>query len=140
MSVNDEEDTSDGNNETPGSMTRSVSLLVDNGDDNDASSQSTNTNHSHMNLNINEKLQHECDTNFINMKIDDDELRWRLQDAGCAQSELPRKTYMKSRIAGYGPSEALIFYYNLTSIGIDYLRNFKAQNELGRGWNKIPKM
>ena len=46
---------------------------------------------------------------------------------------------MKSRIAGYGPLEAPIFYYDLTSIAIDYLRNVKAQNELGRGWNKIPK-
>ena len=51
----------------------------------------------------------------------------------------PEKTYMKLRIAGYGHSEAPIFYYDLTSIAMNYLGTFRAQNELGRRWNKIPK-
>ena len=91
MSVYDEDDSSDGLNETPGLMPRSVSLVVDSGTPNEISSECTNTTSSRTNLTINEELQHECDTNFVNVKIDDNEWRRRIQDGGCAQSELPKK-------------------------------------------------
>ena len=54
-------------------------------------------------------------------------------------SQSLKKTYKKSKIPGYGPDEAPIYYFDLTSIAIDWLKSFKAQHLLGRGWNKIPK-
>ena len=42
-------------------------------------------------------------------------------------------------IPAYGPKENKIFYYDLASIAIDYSKNFKKENELHRGWAKVPK-
>ena len=32
-----------------------------------------------------------------------------------------------------------MYYYNLTAIAVDYLKLFKEDNTLGRGWGKVPK-
>ena len=89
--------------------------------------------------NLDDEPLKENDTTFGNVKIPDDEWKRRIQDGGCAISELKKKTYKKNKIPGYGPKEAPIYYFDLTSVAIDWLKNFKSENQLGRGWNKIPK-
>ena len=79
------------------------------------------------------------DTSFASVRIPTEEWKQRLQDGGCAKCELKKKTYKKNKIPGYGPVECPIFYYDLTSIAIDWLKSFKNEHLLGRGWNKIPK-
>ena len=32
-----------------------------------------------------------------------------------------------------------MYYYNLTAIAVDYLKLFKEENTLGRGWGKVPE-
>ena len=44
-------------------------------------------------------------------------------------SELTKKTYKKNKIPGYGPTEAPIFYYNLASIAIDWMKNCKSEHQ-----------
>ena len=42
-------------------------------------------------------------------------------------------------IPAYAPKEKKIYYYDLASIAIDYMKSFKEENELQRGWDKNPK-
>ena len=79
------------------------------------------------------------DSSFASVRIPTEEWKRRLQDGGCAKSALKKKTYQKNKIPGYGPVECPIFYYDLTSIAIDWMKSFKNEHLLGRGWNKIPK-
>ena len=76
---------------------------------------------------------------YANIMIITDEWQNRLQDLGCSQAELKVKRYKGSNIAPYGPKETPIYYYNLTSIAIDYLKSFKKEKDVGRGWTKVPK-
>lgn len=32
-----------------------------------------------------------------------------------------------------------MYFYDLSSIAIDFLKIFASENELGRGWDKVPK-
>ena len=58
---------------------------------------------------------------------------------GCPKADLKVKRYKCSNIAPYGPKETPIYYYHLVSIAIDYLKSFKKDMGMGRGWAKVPK-
>jgi len=60
---------------------------------------------------------------YPNVKIPEE---WNdcLQDMGCSKSELKIKRYKGSQTPGRGPKDVPIFYYHLTSIAIDYIKNF----------------
>ena len=59
---------------------------------------------------------------YANIMIPKNEWNNRLQDMGCSKADLKVKRYKGSNIAPYGPKEAPIYYYHLTSIAIDYLK------------------
>ena len=63
----------------------------------------------------------------------------RIQDRGCNKSELEKKTYKKSQIPGIGPDDDKRYYYGLASIAIDFIKLFNKEQELGKGWSKVPK-
>ena len=42
------------------------------------------------------------------------------------------------KIPPVGPPESPMYYYNISSIAIDYLKKFSTEKELGNGWNKVP--
>ena len=76
---------------------------------------------------------------YANIMIPTHEWKNRIQDVGCSKAELKVKRYKGSNISPYGPKEAPIYYFHLTSIAIDYLKCFKKEKDLGRGWAKVPK-
>ena len=76
---------------------------------------------------------------YANIMIPTAEWDNRLQDVGCTKGELKVKRYKGHNIAPYGPKEAPHYYYNLSSIAIDYVKSFKKEKDLGRGWTKVPK-
>ena len=63
----------------------------------------------------------------------------RIQDRGCNKSQLEKKTYKKSQIPGIGPDDDKKYYYGLASIAIDFIKIFNKEQELGKGWSKVPK-
>ena len=77
---------------------------------------------------------------YANIMIPTVEWENMLQDVGCTKQELKVKQYKNHNIASYGPKEDPLYYYNLSSIVIDYIKYFKREKELGRGWNKVPKI
>ena len=81
----------------------------------------------------------EQERKYANIMIPTHEWNNRIQDVGCSKVELKVKRYKGSNISPYGPKEAPLYYFHLTSIAIDYLKCFKKDNDLGRGWTKVPK-
>ena len=79
----------------------------------------------------------EIDISILNVMIPSTEFEDRLQDKGCNLHQLPKNTYKMSKIPPYGPKEKSLYYYHLTSIAIDYIKNFKKEKDLDRGWNKV---
>ena len=61
-----------------------------------------------------------------------------LQDQGCNKCELKKRICKQSKIPVCGPPKASIYYYELISIAIDYVKKFKKEHKLGKGWNKMP--
>ena len=76
---------------------------------------------------------------YASVQIKDDVWNLRLQDKGSTKEMMPAKTYERSQIPPIGPEGYQTYYYDLTSIAIDILSNMKMENELGRGWSKVPK-
>ena len=76
---------------------------------------------------------------YMSVKVADEKWHARLQDKGCDKDGMPSKTYNRSQIPGIGPKGHEVFYYDLTSTAIDILHNMKMENDVGRGWSKIPK-
>ena len=74
-----------------------------------------------------------------NMMINDNIWKKRLQDKGCKRDKLPKKTYKRSSIMALGTKDDPIYYYDLTSIAIDMTEKMYVENNMGRGWSKIPK-
>ena len=91
--------TVDNDNEmlTPSSMPTYVRLVVTNGTGEgcDTESLSTATVVSSINTNFNEELRQECDTSFVNVRIDGIEWSRRLQDGGCAKKDLPNSLIIR---------------------------------------------
>ena len=76
---------------------------------------------------------------YMSVKVTDERWHARLQDKGCDKDGMPSKTYNRSQIPGIGPKGHEVFYYDLTAIAIDMLHNMKMENNVGRGWSKLPK-
>ena len=81
------------------------------------------------------------DGNVVHSSIllEESDFKMRLQDRGCAQSELPKKRYKQAKILSVGPDKHAKFYYGLTSIAIDYVKIMQQEKAAHRGWSKIPK-
>ena len=79
------------------------------------------------------------DDGYASVRVPDDVWKARIQDKGCTKEQMPAKTYERSQIPPIGPDGHQIYYYALTSITIDILSNMKLENDLGRGWSKVPK-
>ena len=79
------------------------------------------------------------DDGYASVRVPDDVWKARIQDKGCTKEKMPAKTYERSQIPPIGPDGHQIYYYALTSIAIDILSNMKLENDLGRGWSKVPK-
>jgi len=62
------------------------------------------------------------------------QMEWenRLKNAWCTKEELKVKRYKGNNIALYGPKESPLYYYNLSSIAIDYVKSFKKEKDLGQ--------
>ena len=59
----------------------------------------------------------------------------RIQDAGVyMKGAMPNKTYWSKQIPAFGPN--ILFYYNLTSIVIDYMQHFI---DSPHDWLQVPK-
>ena len=76
---------------------------------------------------------------YMSVKVPDEKWDTRLQDKGCDKEGMPSKTYNRSQIPGIGPKGHEVYYYDLISLAIDILHNMKIENDLGRGWSKVPK-
>ena len=75
---------------------------------------------------------------YTTIRIDDALWSHRLQDNGCSLAMLPKATYNRSKIPPVGPKESPTYYYNISSIAIDYLKTMRTEQELSRGWKKVP--
>jgi len=63
-----------------------------------------------------------------------------MNDPGCKNIELPKKTDKQLKIPAVGEKEDILFYFHLSAIAIDFLIIFYSENRLGRGWGKVPKI
>ena len=54
----------------------------------------------------------------------------------------PKITYRQSKIPEYGPKETPLYYYDLTSIAIDFIKNFKnvVQDEVEISQQYFPQL
>ena len=52
---------------------------------------------------------------------------------------LPKKSYKQSHILPIGPEGEQLYFYGLSCIAIDLAKIMYEQNDLGLGWNKLPK-
>ena len=77
-------------------------------------------------------------SNYSSIMISDDLWQHHFQDNGCTLSNLHKKVYNRMKIPPVGPPESPMYYYNISSIAIDYLKKFSTEKELGNGWNKVP--
>ena len=72
---------------------------------------------------------------FSYMMIGEEDWNFQIQDAGTSnKSKMSNKTYRGKQIPPYGPNK--IFYYQLSSITIDYMTSFK---ENAAEWCRVPK-
>ena len=63
----------------------------------------------------------------------------RIQDLGVEEKKLPKKRYKGSKVISIGPNdEDTLFYYDLTSIAVDYVKLMKGMNTEKTGWQKLP--
>ena len=70
-----------------------------------------------------------------------DDITWvsRLQDEGCQYDSLIKRTYCSNKIPPYGTEEETIYYYELSCIPIDFIKNINIEKAAGSGWNRFPK-
>ena len=80
----------------------------------------------------------EDETEYANIKLNNELWMQRIQDTGCSYDMLPKKHYMRSKIPPIGPKESPMFYFHISAIAIDYLKKLSKESELGRGWKKVP--
>ena len=77
---------------------------------------------------------------FSSIRIDDDVWNQRIQDKGCTFDELPSKTYQQNKIVSVGPNEEnLQYFYDLSSICIDYIKNITMDPTNKVSWTRFPK-
>ena len=80
------------------------------------------------------------DNVFASGKVTKEVWATLLQDKGTSEKDdIPANTYCRSKIPGVGPKGHEVYYFDLTSLAIDILSNMKLENDLGRGWSKVPK-
>lgn len=78
-------------------------------------------------------------TNYLDIKLADELWVARIQDSGVEEDCLPRKRYKMSKIISIGSNEEdMLFYYDLTSIAVDYVKHMKLKNTDKTGWLKLP--
>ena len=77
-------------------------------------------------------------TTYLSIAFPDDEWDKRIQDIGCAESELQRKRYRKANIFSVGPEGSQLFYYDLTSAAVDYAKDIQQLSVDGTAWKKLP--
>ena len=76
---------------------------------------------------------------FLKIKITPNEWRLNLQDSGCTDVELVNKRYKGSKIISVGPKGGdQLFYYGITSIAVDYVKEMVKQKKNGVAWFKLP--
>ena len=80
----------------------------------------------------------EDETEYANIKLNNELWMQRIQDTGCSYDMLPKKHYMRSKIPPIGPKESPMFYFHISAIAIDYLKKLSKESELSRGWKKVP--
>merc|ERR1740124_29560 len=76
---------------------------------------------------------------FSNVRVPETTWCLRIQDAGCMNEYMPKKTYLQFQIPPIGPPEQKYYYYGLTSISIDYIKSFQNECKIGCGWGRLPK-
>ena len=79
-------------------------------------------------------------SSYIDIRIADDDWLAKIQDNGCAEKDLPAKRYKLAKILSVGPKGGeQTYYYNLTSIAVDYVKKMVEQKTNGIAWFKLPK-
>ena len=63
----------------------------------------------------------------------------RIQDVGCKEVELPKRRYRLAKILSVGPAGNEKYYFNLTAIAVDIVKDMAAVHAAGQGWNNLPK-
>ena len=88
---------------------------------------------------VNNDIMNTVVTTSSSSIFSDDVWRSRIQDKGCVKQMLPKKTYKQSQILPTGPDGEQLYFYGLSCIAIDLAKIMYEQNDLGLGWNKLPK-
>ena len=76
-------------------------------------------------------------SSYSTIRIDDHVWSSRLQDVGCSLESLPKRSYRQNKVPPYGPNST--YYYDLSSIAIDYIKNIAQAKKNGYGWKRLPK-
>ena len=76
---------------------------------------------------------------YLTIKMPQNEWRLNLQDGGCADAELLNKRYKGSKIISVGPKGGdQTFYYGITAIAVDYVKQMAEQKKNKVAWFKLP--
>lgn len=54
-------------------------------------------------------------------------------------TSMSKQSYKQAKVPAIKATGAILYYYDALSIAIDYLKSFASENELDRGWDKVPK-
>ena len=76
---------------------------------------------------------------YMNILIDKDIFHERIQDIGCTEKELSKKRYRQAKILSVGPEGKEVFFYDLTSIAVDYVKKMYAMCNEESAWKNLPK-
>ena len=78
-------------------------------------------------------------TNYLDVKLDNELWVARIQDCGVKEDYLPNKRYKMAKILSIGSNkEDMLFYYDLTSIAVDYVKHMKGRHTDKTGWLTLP--
>ena len=78
-------------------------------------------------------------SSYLDIKLENELWFARIQDPGGKEECLPSKRYKMSKIISIGPNDSdILFYYDLTSIAVDYVKQMKTMQSNKSGWIKLP--
>ena len=84
-------------------------------------------------------IEPEVKVSHLDIKLDNELWFARIQDPGGKKECLPSQRYKMSKIISIGPNENdVLFYYDLTSIAVDYVKLMRTMQSNQSGWIKLP--
>ena len=76
---------------------------------------------------------------YLDIKLKEEIWTERIQDVGFKESKLLKKRYWLAEILLVGPVDIELFYYHLSAIAFDYVKDLVKMAKIGTAWKNLPK-